>query len=203
MSTRVLIASEWLFWAVLALILWLQTGAFSEEIAEYKFGADGWPKMVILGIIVGATGQAAFKWFAVSVVNEGDEARQDASEAPVAGLSPPVPLPTNLLSTGLLPKNSTAWRKLGQKLAIFGLPLVYLWAMHRIGFFVASPLFIALYLYVLEARNWRHIAGVTAIILALVFYVFVRLFYVAVPVGAWEIFYSVNNEIITYIRLGL
>lgn len=193
MSTRVLIASEWLFWAVLALILWLQTGAFSEEIAEYKFGADGWPKMVILGIIVGATGQAAFKWFAVSVVNEGDEARQDASEAPVAGLSPPV----------LLPKNSAAWRKLGQKLAIFGLPLVYLWAMHRIGFFVASPLFIALYLYVLEVRNWRHIAGVTAIILALVFYVFVRLFYVAVPVGAWEIFYSVNNEIITYIRLGL
>lgn len=198
MSTRVLIASEWLFWAVLALILWLQTGAFSEEIAEYKFGADGWPKMVILGIIVGATGQAAFKWFAVSVVNEGDEARQDASQAPVAGLSPPV-----LLPTALLPKNSTAWRKLGQKLAIFGLPLVYLWAMHRIGFFVASPLFIALYLYVLEVRNWRHIAGVTAIILALVFYVFVRLFYVAVPVGAWEIFYSINNEIITYIRFGL
>ena len=75
--------------------------------------------------------------------------------------------------------------------------------MHRVGFFVASPLFIMAYLWVLEVRNWRHILGVTAIILALLFFVFVRLFYVAVPVGAWESFYAINNEIITYIRLGL
>ena len=61
MSRQVMILSEWLFWSVLALILWLQTGAFSEEIAEYKFGADGWPKMVILGLFVGATGQAVLE----------------------------------------------------------------------------------------------------------------------------------------------
>ena len=101
------------------------------------------------------------------------------------------------------PSMPVSWRKRGQQIAIFGMPLLYLWAMHRIGFFVASPLFIAAYLYVLEVRNWRHILGVTVIILALLFYVFVRLFYVAVPVGAWESFYAINNEIITYIRLGL
>ena len=96
-----------------------------------------------------------------------------------------------------------SWQKIGQKIAIFGLPLCYLWAMHRIGFFVATPLFILLYLYVLEVRNWRHLLGVIFIVLALIFFVFVRLFYVAVPVGAWEAFYSINNEIITYIRIGL
>jgi hypothetical protein len=183
MSRQVKIFAEWLFWSVLALILWMQTGAFSEEIAEYKFGADGWPKMVIGGIVIGATGQALLKW-----LDSG--ARSDPEEAPQQAPNSEAKLPVS-------------WRKRGQQLAIFGMPLLYLWAMHRIGFFVASPLFIAAYLYVLEVRNWRHILGVTFIILALLFYVFVRLFYVAVPVGAWESFYAINNEIITYIRLGL
>lgn len=181
MSRQVKIFSEWLFWSVLALILWMQTGAFSEEIAEYKFGADGWPKMVIGGIVLGATGQALLK-----LLDTRSEQTAEGQDAPKAKPQMPV-----------------SWRKRGQQIAIFGMPLLYLWAMHRIGFFVASPLFIAAYLYVLEVRNWRHILGVTFIILALLFYVFVRLFYVAVPVGAWESFYAINNEIITYIRLGL
>ena len=181
MSRQVKIFAEWLFWSVLALILWMQTGAFSEEIAEYKFGADGWPKMVIGGIVIGATGQALLK-----LLDSRTAQDSDGEEAAMATPSMPISL-----------------RKRGQQIAIFGMPLLYLWAMHRIGFFVASPLFIAAYLYVLEVRNWRHILGVTVIILALLFYVFVRLFYVAVPVGAWESFYAINNEIITYIRLGL
>lgn len=181
MSRQVKIFAEWLFWSVLALILWMQTGAFSEEIAEYKFGADGWPKMVIGGIVIGATGQALLK-----LLDSRTAQDSDGEEAAMATPSMPI-----------------SWRKRGQQIAIFGMPLLYLWAMHRIGFFVASPLFIAAYLYVLEVRNWRHILGVTVIILALLFYVFVRLFYVAVPVGAWESFYAINNEIITYIRLGL
>ena len=180
MSRQVVIVSEWLFWALLAGILWAQTGAFSEEIAEYEFGADGWPKMVILGIFIGATGQAILKWLDPNKGQSDGESGHMVSGA-----------------------KEVSWQKMGQKVAIFGLPLCYLWAMHRIGFFVASPLFIALYLYVLEVRNWRHLLGVTLIVLALIFFVFVRLFYVAVPVGAWEAFYSINNEIITYIRIGL
>lgn len=187
MSRQLLIVAEWLFWAVLALILWLQTGAFSEEIAEYKFGADGWPKVVILGLVIGATGQAAFKWIAPA--DSDSAAPNDADTKDSQGTQ--------------AAKTSLTWPKVMQKIAIFGLPLAYLWAMHRIGFFVASPLFIALYLYVLEVRNWRLILGVTVIIIAVIFYVFVRLFYVAVPVGAWESFYLINNEIITYIRMGL
>ena len=180
MSRQVVIVSEWLFWALLAGILWAQTGAFSEEIAEYEFGADGWPKMVILGIFIGATGQAILKWL------DPNKGQSDKESGHMISGAKEVP-----------------WQKMGQNVAIFGLPLCYLWAMHRIGFFVASPLFIALYLYVLEVRNWRHLLGVTLIVLALIFFVFVRLFYVAVPVGAWEAFYSINNEIITYIRIGL
>lgn len=178
MSRRMMIVLEWLFWSGLALILWMQTGAFSEEIAEYKFGADGWPKVVIIGLVIGATGQAALKWLAPQ--------QQQASE------------PEDSAS-----QERVSWRKRGQQIAIFGLPLLYLWAMHRIGFFIASPLFIVLYLYILEVRNWRHILGVTVIICVAVSYVFVRLFYVALPVGAWESFYALNNEIITYIRIGL
>lgn len=177
MSRQMLIFAEWLFWALLALILWMQTGTFSEGITEYKFGADGWPKMVIIGLFIGATGQAAFKYITPS----------EASETPKK--TPP--------------KDAMSGSKRLQQIAIFGLPLVYLFAMHRIGFFVASPLFIAAYLYVLEVRKWRHIISVTVITVALLFYIFVRLFYVALPVGAWEFFYMLNNEIIILIRWGL
>ena len=177
MSRRMMIVLEWLFWSALALILWMQTGAFSEEIAEYKFGADGWPKVVIIGLVIGATGQAALKW----LVPQDDVPAKDDS----------------------VPQERQSWRKRCQQFAIFGLPLLYLWAMHRIGFFIASPLFIMLYLYILEVRNWRHILGVTVIICVAVSYLFVRLFYVALPVGAWQSFYALNNEIITYIRIGL
>lgn len=167
---------EWLFWCVLISIMWMQTGAFSEDIAEYKFGASGWPKMVLLGLLVGATGQLVLG---------------------VLGLKSADVEPTK---TDHVPSRKIS-RK--QQIAIFVLPLVYLWLMHRMGFFVITPVFIVAYLWTLEVRDWRYLTGVTAFIYLFVMAIFVRFFYVALPVGAWPSFYDINNAIITIVRWGV
>ena len=166
---------EWLFWSLLVTIMWLQTDSFSEPIAEFRFGADGWPKMVLLGIFVGATGQMALGLF--EALRTQSQTKTD--KAP--------------------PRQISRW----QQIAIFALPLFYLWLMHRIGFFVATPIFIAAYLWVLEVRRLQPVLLVTAAVYGFVLLLFVRFFYVALPVGAWPYFYEINNQIITLVRLGL
>ncbi len=175
---RINLLIEWLFWCGFVALLWAQTGAFSEIIAEYKFGASGWPKGVLIGLLIGATGQAL-----VGYMELGKLGGKSAS-API---------------------DSEPKRKIRrhQQILIFVLPLFYLWLMHRIGFFVATPLFIMAYLRVLEVKAWRYLLGVTGVVYLFVLFVFVRLFYVALPVGAWPTFYDINNQIISIVRIGL
>ena len=49
-------------------------------------------------------------------------------------------------------------------------------------------------------RKTRLLIGVTATVYGLVLLVFVRLFYVALPVGNWPVFYDVNNWIVVAVR---
>ena len=90
-----------------------------------------------------------------------------------------------------------------QVVAIFCLPLVYVFLMRRLGFFLATPLFIFAYLWTLEVRRWQVLVAVTLIVFAVVLLVFVRFFYVALPVGSWEWAYAINNAIVALVRLGL
>ena len=91
-----------------------------------------------------------------------------------------------------------------QQIAIFVLPLVYLWLMHRMGFFVITPVFIVAYLWTLEVRDWRHLTGVTAFIYLFVMAYIAALFYTSRFLsGAWPSFYDINNAIITIVRWGV
>jgi hypothetical protein len=83
---------------------------------------------------------------------------------------------------------------------IFLLPLVYLVLLPRTGFFVTTPVFVAAFLWVLQVRRVRLLVSVTAIAYGLVLLIFVRLFYVALPVGNWPVFYDVNNWIVVAVR---
>ncbi len=90
-----------------------------------------------------------------------------------------------------------------QVVAVFCLPLVYVFLMRRIGFFLATPLFVLAYLWTLEVRRWQHLVAVSLAVLAVVLLVFVRFFYVALPVGSWEWAYAINNAIVALVRAGL
>lgn len=85
-------------------------------------------------------------------------------------------------------------------LGVFAIPLVYVWTLPRMGFYVATPLFLIGYLLYLGERRWRLLLGVPLFIYAIVNLVFTRLFYVALPTGNWPGFYDFSHWFITVIR---
>ena len=71
----------------------LQTDVFDREIAEYAFGADGWPKALCIAIFIGATGQLIYQVLAAvtgrarRTTGAGDGRARDvrASRSPCGG----------------------------------------------------------------------------------------------------------------------
>jgi len=167
---------EWALWIALAAVGYGLTFEFDEPLDIYRFGASGWPRFLLLCIVAGASLQAIF-----GLLRIRREAVPAAAEHAGAAAGERLRLSPMLFG-------------------IFTLPLVYLLLMPRVGFFVVTPVFVMAFLWVLQVRRLRLLIGVTAIAYGLVLLIFVRLFYVALPVGNWPVFYDVNNWIVVAVR---
>ncbi len=173
---------EWLVWMALGALVFSQTGGFDQEIREYAFGADGWPKALCIALFVGASGQLAYQVLQLSRGMTTVTAEASDSDAPKVRLS--------------------GWR-LVQRLGIFLFPLVYLYFIPTLGFYLLTPFFVLGMLVILEVKSPLALLGVTSVVYGLFLLIFTRFFYVAVPVGNVEPFYSWNNAIIVFARSGL
>ncbi len=179
---------EWGGWCLLVALLWQQTDHFDQPMSEFLFGADGWPKVVLLLLLLGASAQMANDLLKHN--KKGQPPKQDTTATQeITQKGTKIPSPSRL-----------SWY---QVVAVFCLPLLYVFLMRRIGFFLATPLFIVTYLWTLEVRRWHNLFAVTLVVLSLVLFLFVRLFYVALPVGSWEWAYAINNFIVALVRTGL
>ena len=162
---------EWGVWVALAAAGYWLTFAFDEPLDVYRFGATGWPRFILLCIAIGATVQLALGLWQ----GGRDAAQAEGDDRGTAGLSPTL-------------------------IGIFLLPLAYLFLLSRTGFFFTTPFFILAFLWILKVRRPRLLLSVTAAVYGLVLLIFVRLFYVALPVGNWPGFYDVNNWIVVTVR---
>ena len=174
---------EWGFWVVLAAAGYWLTFDFDEPLDIYEFGASGWPRFILVCIVVGATLQLILglqkgRRDAAGPAIDSETAEQAGGEAEASARLPVSP----------------------RLLGIFVLPLAYLLLLPRTGFFFTTPFFILAFLWILQVRRPRLLIGVTATVYGLVLLVFVRLFYVALPVGNWPVFYDVNNWIVVAVR---
>ena len=166
---------EWAIWIGLAAFAWAQTGRFDEPIAEYRYGASGWVKGLCIAMALGATGQLA-----LALTGRGGLVAETARRA-----------------------ERVPARRWAQRIGIFVLPLVYLYAMPTVGFYVATPVFIVLLLLLLEVWRPLTILAVTGVVYGLVLAIFTRFFYVALPTGSAPPFYDWNNAIIGFARWGM
>ncbi len=174
---------EWGFWISLAAAGYWLTFDFDEPLDIYRFGASGWPRFILLCMVVGATLQLI-----LGLQKERRNAAGPANDSATAGeaegeAEAPARLPVSPRLFG-----------------IFILPLAYLLLLPRTGFFFTTPFFVLAFLWILQVRRPRLLIGVTATVYGLVLLVFVRLFYVALPVGNWPVFYDVNNWIVVAVR---
>ena len=179
---------EWLIWIGIALVAYIQTGYFDQDIAQYKFGADGWPVAICLGLVLGASGQLINH---ISL-QRSKSLHKNADASEIVLLDD---------SNQKFDRHRQGWRRL-QRIAIFVLPFVYLYLSTRLGAYVTTPLFLLAFLYLLEVRPVPMIC-VTLTVYALVLIIFTRLFYVALPAGRIEFFYDLNIFLISLARVGM
>ena len=155
-------------WVVLVLFLFAFSFEFDKEIEIYKFGAAGWPR-VVLGLL-----------FLVIVGNIFHQMRHgDAVQAGRVGLSDD--------------EMSNVDRNFGSTLtlALFLLtPLLYAWSLKPIGFYSATPVFIASIICLLGEFRVRRVLSITALIYGLLILLFLLVLNAPLPQGTVSPFYD-------------
>jgi hypothetical protein len=172
---------EGLIWITIACVAFVLTYKFNDPLAHYRYGASGWPRTLILGIVIFALINALW-----SVFLSRRPRAVDAGEAPFSDTPPSHP------TTGV----SVYVKHLGS----FAVPLLYLFLMPRAGFYILTPFFIAGYMVLLGEQRWVHVLGTTLLIYGLSLTVFVKLLYVPLPVGNWPGFYDINSFFVALIK---
>lgn len=166
---------ELLVWLALIGGAYALSFEFDRPVGSYSFGATGWPRAILGLILVVATVQ-----FALRLAREKHE--------PQAG-----------------PGFWSQFFRSGARANItvglaFGLPVLYAALLPGAGFYFTTPLFLVAYLYLLGERRWRYLLGVALLIYGLMVLIFTTIFYVALPVGNWPVFYDINNWLVEAYR---
>ena len=166
-------AVVWLGLAVAAIIV---TFEFDGPLPTFEFGAAFWPRVVIAGVIVSAGVLLVSSYFVGARESEAviDERTTDALSEDAA-------------------------RVTRKTLAIFAIPLVYVYAIHQVGFLLVTPIFLLGYMYLLGVRGWVTLIAVTVGFYGAIVLIFVKLIYTPLPQGA-GFFHSLNGQLIGLIQ---
>jgi hypothetical protein len=172
---------EGLIWITIACVAFVLTYQFNEPLAQYRYGASGWPRTLLLAIAVFALINVLWSVFLSGRKGIIAESERKVSES---------------LSTDSTSGATTYLKRIGA----FVIPLLYIFLMPRAGFYIITPLFVGGYMALLGERRWVHLVGTTMLIYVLSLVVFTRLLYVPLPVGNWPGFYDINSFFVALIK---
>jgi hypothetical protein len=162
-------------WLAVAAVAYGYSFEFNRDIEMYRFGAAGWPRLIILLIALGALGQFL----------------QDLRKAPVKPLYDPG------YFTRFIPQDPGFIVRMGLTLA---LPIVYAALLQGMGYYFLTPLFLAGYLFLTGERRVIALILVPLSIYGVVTLIFTRLLYVGLPTGYWPGFYDFGNWFVVVLR---
>ena len=178
---RRLSAGQWFelgFWIVFAAVAYGFSFEFDRDIEMFRFGASGWPRVLIVLIVIAVAGQL-FQ----------DLRSGNADPLASQGIVKPDPDP-NLTKPGSI-----------AALAItLALPILYASLLEYTGYYFTTPLFLAAYLYMTGERRVKWLVAVPLFIYLVLTILFTRFLYVGLPVGYWPGFYDFSNWLIVFIR---
>jgi len=167
---------EAVVWLALAIAAVIATFGFDGPLPTFEFGAAFWPRVVFAGIIVAAG--------VLLVTSHFVGAREP--EATIAEGT-----------TDALHEDAAHVTK--KTLAIFAIPLVYVYAIHQVGFLLVTPIFLLGYMYLLGVRGWVTLIAVTVGFYGAMVLIFVKLIYTPLPQGA-GFFHSLNGQLIGLVQ---
>lgn len=178
---RRLSAGQWFelgFWIVFAVVAYGFSYEFDREIEMFKFGASGWPRVIIALIVIAVVGQLYLDLRADttdSLVNEN--IAKPVSERTLA-------TPASIVTLAIT----------------LALPILYASLLEYTGYYFTTPIFLAAYLYVTGERRVKWLVVVPLVIYVVLTVLFTRVLYVGLPVGYWPGFYDFSNWLIVLIR---
>ena len=189
-------------WLALAVGMWIYSFRFDGEFPAYLWGPVSWPRAVLAAIVVLALVQLVLRTVierraeSVAADDESDgqdDARHDM-RGPGDGDDDGVESPH--AGGGEPDAPGAAYSGLDARLRIvatFTLPLLYLVALPRTGYFVTTPLFLIAYMLAFRERNLKYMLATTAGLYVGSLAIFSKLLFVPLPTGNWPGFYDFSN----------
>ena len=166
---------ETLVWLSIVLVFYLFSFEFDQEIEIYKFGATGWPR-VILGLLLLVT-LGNF----LHLYKKGSEAQQGR-----VGISD---VEEEISYDGI--------GSIKKLIAILSLPLIFSWSLKPVGFYSATPFFIALLIVLLGEKRIKWILSITLFIYFLLILLFMVILNAPLPQGNVSPFYDFSALMLT------
>ena len=161
---------EAFFWLLIAVIFFAVSFSFNQPIEIYKFGATGWPRVILFLMALVALGNF---YHAYSKGSKAQEGRVGAKENDA---------PIEYTSTG-------QYFKTGMVLI---LPLIYALSLKPVGFYSGTPIFIALIMIAWGERRVRFILTNTILIYAILIGLFMLVLNAPLPQGNMSPFYDIS-----------
>ena len=166
------IAWEAVGWGLLiGLVFWL-TYDFDAPLPHYPPGAAMWPRIIQTSMAIAAVVLFISRFMPQTF-------REDARHAP----NYLEEIPDNLVGV--------TWRTVG----VFLIPLLWTYAMHKMGFLLITPFFLIAFTWLMGVRHWRSLLVFAIGFYVTLVFVFYKLIFTPLPMGA-GIFHTINSEII-------
>lgn len=171
---------ELCIWAMIFVVFFAYSFEFDQKIEIYKFGATGWPRAILLMLVLVVIGNLFYQYQHGSRAQEGRVGITDDD------LSDVNKTPGSLM-------NITAF---------ILTPLFYAWLLKPVGFYSATPIFAAAVIMLLGERRPKYIIGISLFIYAILIALFMVLLNAPLPQGTMFPFYDfsgfmlrINNHI--------
>ncbi|HEY5740228.1 MAG TPA: tripartite tricarboxylate transporter TctB family protein [Gammaproteobacteria bacterium] len=167
---------EALAWLGFTLVVYLFTRDFDAPLPSYQLGAAFWPQVVLVITAIAAITLLVSRFVRGVETDDADDGPAHLEDIPAP--SGGIPIIT---------------------LAMFILPLIWVFALHQIGFLLSTPFFLIGFTWLIGIRRLRTLLGFSLGFYAVLVVVFYKLIFTPLPMGAgW--FHSISGEIIALIQ---
>ncbi|MBC8219526.1 MAG: tripartite tricarboxylate transporter TctB family protein [Proteobacteria bacterium] len=166
---------ETLIWLTIIAVFFVYSFEFDQEIEIYIFGATGWPRVILGFLLLVTMGNFLHLYKKGSEVQKGRVGITDQEE--------------NITYDSL----DSIWKLI----AILSLPLIFAWSLKPVGFYSATPIFIALTILLLGEKRIKWVLGITLFIYLLLIVLFMVILNAPLPQGNISPFYDFSAFMLT------
>ena len=166
---------ETLVWLTIVAVFYVYSFEFGQEIEIYKFGATGWPRFILGFLLLVTLGNFLHLYKKGSEAQHGRVGITDQDE--------------EISYDGI--------GSIQKILAILALPLIFAWSLKPVGFYSATPVFIALTILLLGEKRIKWVLGITLFIYFLLILLFMVILNAPLPQGNISPFYDFSAFMLT------